>query len=145
MKETLEIIRYALSSKDERGWVVRPICNEFNDFVVRDDDEGLGDVRNLHIVSMVPGSTRGDHFHKHQREFLLIMGGKVELQWQNPGEEEKKKEIMDAHEPILLRVPPNTIHSIKNISNEVLYVVCYSRAYAPYPGQDVHKVKGFSG
>lgn len=143
MSERFEIIRYPLSATDERGWVLRPIYTAKGDFVPRNDDEGLGDVSNLHIVSMLPGTVRGNHFHSHQREFLLIMGGKVEVAWQEPGETERHVKILETRDPVILRVPPNTIHAVKNISEEIIYVVCYSRAFAPFPGQDVHKVKEF--
>ena len=143
MSNEFEIIKFPFSSRDERGWVIRPIYNEKGDFTEVEGDEGLGDVKNLHIVSIKPGVTRGNHYHKHQLEFLLIMGGKVEVVWQYPGEQEKFRERIDTHEPVVLRVPNSVVHSVKNISDEVLYVVCYSKAPS-FPGEDVFKVKGFS-
>lgn len=138
-----EIIDYPIFSEDSRGWVVRPIFNGNKDFVERDDDEGLGDVRNLHIVSMQPGAVRGEHHHKNQLEFLLIMGGDVEIAWQLPGETEKHRARLKASPPVVLRVEPDVMHAIKNVSEEQMYVVCYSKTYAPAPGQDVYKTPGF--
>lgn len=143
MSEKFEIIEYPISSQDERGWVIRPIYNEKGDFIEREGDEGLGDVKNLHIVLIKPSVVRGNHFHKHQLEFLLIMGGEVEIVWQHPDENEKHRKILNTREPVVLRVPQNVTHSVKNVSNEMVYVVCYSKAPS-FPGEDVFKVKEFS-
>jgi dTDP-4-dehydrorhamnose 3,5-epimerase-like enzyme len=144
-KTDFAVIDYPLFSQDDRGWVVRPIFNAFSDFVEHDDDEGLGDVRNLHIVSMEPGAIRGEHHHKNQLEFLLIMGSSVELVWQLPGDTRKHRRKVDANPPVVLRVAPNVMHAIKNTSEERIYVVCYSKTYGPAPGQDVYKSAGFFG
>lgn len=142
MSKRFEIIKYPFSSQDERGWVIRPIYNEMGDFIEHEGDEGLGDVKNLHIVSIKPGVTRGNHFHKHQLEFLLIMGGEVEVTWQHPDEEDKHRERFNSREPYVLRVPNNVVHAVKNVSDEIMYVVCYSKAPS-FPGEDVFKVKDF--
>ena len=142
MTERFEIIKYPFSSQDERGWVIRPIYNEKGDFIEHEGYEGLGDVKNLHIVSIKPNVIRGNHFHKHQLEFLLVMGGEVEIVWQHPDENQKNRKTINTREPIVLRVPQNVSHAIKNVSDEIVYVVCYSKA-SSFPGEDVFKIKEF--
>ena len=142
MSDRFEIIDYPIGSQDDRGWVIRPIFNKKNDFKEMDGDEGLGDVSNLHVVSIEPNIIRGNHFHKEQLEFLVVMGGLVEVVWQHPDEEEKTIKKVDTKSPVLLRVPQNVTHTIKNIGQDTVYVICYAKA-PKLSGKDSYKIKDF--
>jgi dTDP-4-dehydrorhamnose 3,5-epimerase-like enzyme len=140
--DKFQIIEFPVEAKDERGWMFRPVYNVDGHFQVTNDDGGAGDIKNLHVVSLQPGVVRGDHYHKLQLEFLVLMGGKVEVKWQAPGEEARHSRTVDTQSPVLLRVPPNVVHSIKNVSDEVVYVICYSQSERTFR-DDSNKVRGF--
>ena len=56
--------------KDERGWGTSPIE------AVGIPSELLG---SIHIALIKPGCTRGNHYHTHSTEWLLIFGGSAKL------------------------------------------------------------------
>ncbi len=93
-----------INSSDERGF----------SFGV----EGLGP-KNLHVVSIRPGFSRGDHFHEYT-EAALIIGGKdaalVEV-----GDE--RFIVKEEFRPVLF--PPFVRHRIENIGNKEFYLVCF--------------------
>ena len=51
---------------DERGWSIDPIFRE---------DFPDGDIKNLHMVSILPGHVRGNHYHEKLTEYALFIAG----------------------------------------------------------------------
>ena len=142
MSKEVDILKYPLEKDDERGYMFRPIYYSFKDFNIMDENYPLGDVKNLHIVSAEPGVVRGEHFHKEQIEYLVVMGGKIEFRWKLYGSESINEEIIDASQPYLFRVHPNVIHSFKNISDNTIYIICYSKCQ-PIKEPDSYKINEF--
>ncbi len=58
------------SYQDDRGWCIRPIS---------DDDIKNGTISDIHMVSMKPGTVRGNHYHMHKTENILIVGSTCRL------------------------------------------------------------------
>lgn len=108
---------------DKRGWNVHPF-----------DEAGLakGALSNLHVVSMAPGTTRGNHLHKRQTEQILPVGGPCLFKAADPRTGERHEEVFDAERPVHVRVAPGIAHVFKNISDHVVYLVCAGdTAYDP--------------
>ena len=53
---------------DERGFSIKPF-----------EGKQLDAVFNIHIVSLTPGTTRGNHFHPTQTEYIFVMGKQAKL------------------------------------------------------------------
>lgn len=104
------------SITDARGWVANPLL--LPGF--------LSEFGHLHVVSMNPGSVRGNHYHKTYREWLFIFGGDYEVYW-NSGERIQKKSFTK-DEFYTIEIPPGISHVIKNISDSVIYLVAYQNA-----------------
>jgi dTDP-4-dehydrorhamnose 3,5-epimerase-like enzyme len=102
---------------DARGWSVHPV-----------DYTRLraGEIDNIHVVSMAPGSLRGNHYHKAQTEDFFIAGGPCMLLFRNiaSGEQEEFTVAPDSLQRI--RVAPGIAHVIVNASDATAYLVCSS-------------------
>ncbi len=102
---------------DERGWGVNPL--EAASF------EGAAP-GNLHIVSMNPGATRGNHHHTKTTEWLLICGGPARFAWRSPEDNSIHNEIINGDEPLLVEIPPAVDHAVINVSEHVIYLLSIS-------------------
>jgi len=118
----IEIQRVS-SDSDNRGFAARPV-----------DEKELkaGHVSNIHIVSMKPGVVRGNHYHIKQKEKIWLIGGPCKVIARNRNTGETEEEIFDGNEQILLVIPPDISHAIKNISDGITYLFCYSN-FSPTP------------
>lgn len=109
--------------RDARGWNVHPF-----------DEKRLaeGELANLHVVSMAPGTIRGNHFHKNQTEQIMPVGGPCLFRAADPATGERHEEVFDAEPPVHVRVEPGVAHIFKNISDHVIHLICASdAAYDP--------------
>jgi dTDP-4-dehydrorhamnose 3,5-epimerase-like enzyme len=78
----------------------------------------------FHTVSMEPGTIRGNHFHSQATEWLLFCGGPVLLAWQDPDSETIKKFGIKDNETLVI-IPPGVKHAVKNVGNQVLYLIAF--------------------
>ena len=101
---------------DERGWGVRPLE------VAGLTGRPLGD---LHVVSLKPGMTRGDHHHD-ATEWLLVSEGTVEVRSRATEEEPVLLQVIEGESPVLLEIPPGVRHSIRNAGAGTLHLVAFS-------------------
>ncbi|MCL6584070.1 MAG: WxcM-like domain-containing protein [bacterium] len=99
--------------KDDRGWVISlPTI------------QNLGQA-NLHIPSLKPKAVRGNHYHEHHTEAVIILGGKCLVATRNRLSGISEEFIYDGINKLLLLIPPNITHAFKNISYRSIYLVCY--------------------
>ncbi len=100
---------------DERGWGIEPL-----------QAAGLPISRlgNCHVVSLQPGSVRGNHYHTGTTEWLLLCGGKVEIAWRSAGQPEQT--YIEEAAPALLKIPPLVEHAIRNVSSTEIILVSFS-------------------
>jgi dTDP-4-dehydrorhamnose 3,5-epimerase-like enzyme len=82
----------------------------------------------LHVVSMRPGTVRGNHYHPDSSEWLLICGGAAKLVWGRTGDEEIEEILVEGMQPHLFRMPPGVRHTIKNLSDRLIYLVVLADA-----------------
>jgi len=108
------IIKLA-TKEDERGFTVKPF-----------EGKELTSIHNIHLVSLNPGTVRGNHFHPTQREYIFIMGNKAKLVMVDSANGTRSEKIIDGKGCSLIIVPPKVAHAVKNISNETIYLLCYT-------------------
>lgn len=110
----VQIIK-TVSATDERGFTAVPIS-----------DEQLKSIYNVHIVSLNPGSVRGNHYHEHQTEYICVLGGPCKLVAVDNESDEKMDVILDGEKCPLIIVPLRVTHALKNIGGETIYLLCYA-------------------
>ena len=118
--------------QDDRGWLIRPIT---------DNDIKSGTVSDVHMVSIKPGGIRGNHYHVHKTENILIIGGICRVIAVDNGTKKKEEKTIENTSNILLVIPPNVTHAIENIGNDVTYLLCFSNVKEDLESQDLVKNK----
>jgi dTDP-4-dehydrorhamnose 3,5-epimerase-like enzyme len=109
-------IRESIVSTDGRGFWSRPIPG----------DE-VRAVSNIHLVSLEPGSVRGNHYHESQTESICVIGGRVRLVALDEETGEKIDTILEGASAPVITIPPGIVHALKNIGSETNYLLCFSR------------------
>ena len=110
-----EIERFEVGDRcrsDERGWVLFPWEGRRADI----------DPSTLHIVHIVPGGTRGNHFHPRVSEWLCPISGEGLLLYRPSGEENVRELRMDSRR-LCVRIPPGIRHAVRNTGTEDLLLV----------------------
>ncbi len=115
-------------ASDERGWSIDPVMRgDFPD----------GDVKNLHLVSILPGHVRGNHYHETLTEYALFIAGDGLLAVLDRQTGERQEILISTSDgPALVKLPAGIVHAIKNTGVDTLYVLNYSNADHPSEGLD---------
>jgi len=103
------------TKEDERGFMIKPF-----------EGKERNSIYNVHLVSLNPGTVRGNHFHPTQREYIFIMGHKAKLVMVDSATGTRSEKILEGKGCLLIIVPPKVAHAVKNISNETIYLLCYT-------------------
>jgi dTDP-4-dehydrorhamnose 3,5-epimerase-like enzyme len=104
-------------SRDARGWNTHP----FDESALRE-----GAFANIHMVSMEPGSIRGNHKHIIQTEQVLIVGGPVLFVALGEAAGERFEKIFQPGEQLLIAIAPGVAHVFHNIGSVTTYLLCAS-------------------
>ena len=112
----IELINLPTSS-DNRGIAIRPIS---------DDELKSKKLFNLHLVSLKPGVVRGNHYHQYQNEVICVFGSRAKVVAVDNSTGDREEEIIEEDRAVLLKIPRNISHAIKNIGDNILYLLCYS-------------------
>ena len=102
--------------REQRGWSVEPATSELL---------GSGFVKNVHVVSMEPGTVRGNHVHAKQQEFAMVFGGKCLVVAEND-KGEREEMTVEPGSLLLFEIQPNIKHAFKNIDNRTIYLLAYT-------------------
>lgn len=111
------IILAGADGRDDRGLRIYPLAAAG---VPRET------VENLHVLSLSPGATRGDHYHEHAREWILILSGPALVSWREPGGEEAHTLTVAEGEPAFIEIPPRLAHSVHNPSDREIFLVAFN-------------------
>jgi oxalate decarboxylase/phosphoglucose isomerase-like protein (cupin superfamily) len=79
-------------------------------------------LRTAHLLSILPGQTRGNHYHPGQEEWLFTFHGTGVLVWEAAG---KIRERVVAPDGTLIRLPPGIAHALTNPGPEILYLLAW--------------------
>ena len=110
------------SWSDERGWGLNPLKAAGLSM------DGFGE---LHVVSMVPGAIRGNHYHSNATEWLLVCGGPAKIAWRSPEDNSICEETICENKPVLFEIPPRIEHAVLNLSSNDIYLVSFSDSAEP--------------
>jgi dTDP-4-dehydrorhamnose 3,5-epimerase-like enzyme len=117
-------------NQDDRGWSIKPIA---------DEEIRTSKISDVHMVSMRPGAIRGNHYHVYKTEHMLVIGGTCRFVSMDNNTKKREEKIIEQNKKILLVIPPNVTHAIENVSNEISYLLCYSKVKEDLDTNDVVK------
>ena len=90
----------------------------------------LGEVREMHMVSIDSGMVRGNHVHHTGNEALIVRYESPWIfAWQQPGQSIRQQNFSGTGARLLL-IPAGLIHALKNSGTEPLHLVSCSDCHA---------------
>lgn len=107
--------------RDARGWGTSPLAAAALS----------GGPADLHVVSLKPGAVRGNHYHPHSTEWMLVCDGPTEVVWRVSETAPLHHEIIPPDEPTLLMIPPGCAHAVRNLGALDVIVVAFGNAHKP--------------
>ena len=93
------------------------------------DPQGLLDT--FHLISVLPGQSRGHHLHPGHGEWLYPFHGQAVFTWETaPGQ---VRERVINGDRTLVHIPPGLAHAVTNPGPEILYLLAWRQASGPGP------------
>lgn len=84
----------------------------------------LGNVEDVHPMSIEPGYVRGNHFHRERRElFLVFFTGAWSMRWDSGPDTAVRSKRFDGGGVVMVEIEPMASHAIVNDGSHQLYVV----------------------
>jgi dTDP-4-dehydrorhamnose 3,5-epimerase-like enzyme len=81
-------------------------------------------LRDMHISTIRPGCTRGDHYHSIRHEILVVMPvGKWSLYWDTGSTTRVRHQRFDGTRAVVIRVSPHASHALRNDGDSDLWVI----------------------
>lgn len=103
--------------KDSRGWLA--------ELILAKDVDG-SKFGQLGITTARPGQTKGGHYHKRKREWFCVIRGQGLLTLMDVKTRKKREVKMGKNNMILVEIPLNTLHWIKNVGTDDMYLLFYT-------------------
>lgn len=124
MKEKYEVRKLEVHS-DQRGWVVEILRREH----LKGKEFGQ-----IYVTTANPGMIKANHYHKRKTEWFCVIKGEAKLAIRGVDDKKINEIIMKDDNLVVVKIPPNTIHAIKNIGNDMMYLISY--VDEPYDSKD---------
>ena len=126
--ELLDVEKY----ESERGTILN---------FLRGDSIKEHELGQIYVMNILPGQTRGNHYHKVKQEWVLVIGGTLEIKLEDSATGEAETIVLEAsyESPKKLRIGPYIVHSFINRQDTVISFLEYStRMYDP-ADDDIYK------
>jgi oxalate decarboxylase/phosphoglucose isomerase-like protein (cupin superfamily) len=111
----------AKHSRDD-GWLCELVS-------MRYDDDPFSCVH-AYMVSVAPGRSRANHYHKKKEEWFAVVSGRIEVLLSHVLHGDSASVVLDCADPVcrLLYIPPFVAHSIRNPESTASTLVVFSRS-----------------
>jgi len=103
--------------RDARGWLSE---------IIRAEDVGRKKFGQILVTAANPGKTKGSHYHKRKTEWYCIIKGRGIFTIINRKNKEKKEIELGEKNLILVKIPVNHFHRIKNIGRKEMLLLAYA-------------------
>lgn len=80
----------------------------------------------LIVAAANPGFVRGNHYHKINTDFLVIVQGRGLCGFRDANTNERYEIEVSGNNPKLIFIPTEISHAVKNVGDELLIFVEYS-------------------
>ena len=91
----------------------------------------LGRVADLYLAATAPDAIRGNHFHMHKREALILLPGTPwSLHWDEGERTPPQHRSFDGHCAVLVLISPGASNAVHNDGGSPLwFIACSSEPY----------------
>ncbi len=103
--------------KDTRGWLSE---------IIRAEDVDHKKFGQVLITAANPGETKGNHYHKKKTEWYCVIKGRGILTIIDKKDKEKKEIELGDKNMVLVKIPINHFHWIKNIGKKEMLLLAYT-------------------
>ena len=79
----------------------------------------------IYITTAFPTKVKGNHYHKRKTELFCVIQGKGELLLKDCSTKEQRTIKMGQENMIVVKIPNNVIHAIKNVGSEKMILLGY--------------------
>lgn len=101
---------------DARGMLVE---------IIRPEDIGYKKFGQITLTTARPGHTKGNHFHARKTEWYCVIKGKGLLSLVDNNTNKRTEIMMSDKNMMIVKIPPNYFHFIKNIGRTEMYLLVY--------------------
>ncbi len=100
----------------------------------------LGQVRDVHVTTVLPGHLRGNHFHEEKEETIIVVAsGSWILRWEDEARVVHERPFASAGS-VAIEVDRGLSHAVANTGDRPLVVVALSsRAFDPASADAHHR------
>jgi dTDP-4-dehydrorhamnose 3,5-epimerase-like enzyme len=118
-RQSRTCISLLVDQGDERGSSFHSVLREIARF--------LGSIEDMHIATIRPSFLRGNHYHRRQHEAtVVIYSGKWSFFWDSGPKTEANQRNFNGKGAVLLKIEPNSSHTILNDGDSDLCVLAFS-------------------
>ena len=83
----------------------------------------LKGVEDFHVMTVLPGNVRGNHYHTRRREILIVMyRGCWSFHWDSGEGQSPQRREFEGRGAVLIRISPGASHAVRNDGDEELYI-----------------------
>jgi mannose-6-phosphate isomerase-like protein (cupin superfamily) len=113
--QTVEIKRLkdGFFSDPKTGWSAYPFMYGFG-------ADAPADLRGVHVVAILPGQMRGNHYHRDTNELLFVFSGSGDLVWKEAGRLCTHR--IDGGNTVIT-IPAGVSHAFRNTGETPVYLV----------------------
>ena len=111
--------------EDHRGWFLKILMNH--------QIKGKKEFGEIYLSTSYPGEIKANHYHNFTTEWFCLIKGKGILTLMDIKTKQKEEIILSEEALMTIEVSPQIAHSIKNIGQNLLYLIAYSDT--PYDQQ----------
>ena len=95
--------------------------------ILTSDLQFLDNIQNIHFGKICPDSIRGNHYHHHSKEMLIIAYSDTwTLAWAQKDSAEISKKEFTGSGAVLIKVNKGIIHTVKNTGDKDLEIIALS-------------------
>jgi len=109
-------IKELIVHRDNRGWLAE---------IFRPEDVNKTMNGQVTITTANPGIVKANHYHKRKHEWYCVIKGKMKLVLKDIKTGKKEEMILSENELKIVKIGPNIAHGLKNIGNEMLWLLMY--------------------
>lgn len=102
---------------DERGWLCEVLKGSFL---------GRRDFGQFLVTTAHPGVSKGNHYHLQRYEWFCVIKGQASLVLADEKSGVREEILLGEGNMVAVRVPPQVAHGIKNIGDEMMYLLVYT-------------------
>lgn len=101
--------------------------------VSRDYLEFVGQPEDMHVASILPGHTRGNHYHVERREVIVVIhSDRWSLSWDSGEGTRPSSRAFEGQGVVVTAMPPDSAHAITNTGDAPLWLLAMTDgAYDP--------------